>query len=58
MLNLETKVPEERWREVKGLAPAAYKGGRPMAAQLIKEDFAARYERELPSAVAPIPGKL
>jgi len=52
MRNLETKVPAERWREVKGLAAAAYQAASPMTAQLIKEDFVRRYERELPSAVA------
>ncbi|MGH8773211.1 MAG: transposase, partial [Burkholderiales bacterium] len=50
--NLEAKVPEERWREVKAMAAAAYQAQSPMVARLIKEEFVKRYERELPSAVA------
>jgi putative transposase len=50
--NLEAKVPEERWREVKALALAAYQAASPMIARLIKEEFVKRYERELPSATA------
>jgi putative transposase len=52
MRNLEAKVPEERWREVKGLAAVAYQAASPMTARLIQEDFVRRYERELPSATA------
>jgi putative transposase len=48
--NLEAKVPEERWREVKALALAAYQAASPMIARLLKEEFVKRYERELPSA--------
>src|SRR5258706_3471314 len=50
--NLESKVPQERWREVKAQALAAYQAGSPMTANLVKDEFVRRYERELPSAVA------
>ena len=50
--NLQSKVPEEVWRELKGAALAAYQAGSPKLAQIAKEDFVARYEREFPSATA------
>jgi len=50
--NLEAKVPAERWREVKAMALAAYQGASPMLAELAKEEFVKRFERELPSATA------
>jgi transposase-like protein len=45
-------VPAEVWREVKGAALAAYQAGSPKLAQIAKEEFVARYEREYPSATA------
>lgn len=48
--NLQSKVPEEVWRELKGAALAAYQAGSPQVAQMLKNDFAARYERDYPSA--------
>ena len=48
--NLQSKVPEEIWRELKGAALAAYQAGSPKLAQMAKEDFVARYERDYPSA--------
>jgi putative transposase len=50
--NLQSKVPEERWREVKGYAISAYQAGSPAMAQLAREEFVKRFERELPSATA------
>lgn len=50
--NLQSKVPEEVWRELKGAALAAYQGGSPKLAQMAKEDFVARYERDYPSATS------
>lgn len=50
--NLEAKVPAEAWREVKGAALAAYQAGSPNLAQIAKEEFVARYERQYPSATA------
>ena len=48
--NLESKVPQERWREVKATALAAYQAASPKLAEFAKEEFVARFERELPSA--------
>jgi transposase-like protein len=48
--NLEAKVPAEQWREVKGLARAAYQASSPALARLSRDEFVKRYERELPSA--------
>jgi transposase-like protein len=50
--NLESKVPAEVWRELKGAALAAYQAGSPKLAQIAKEEFVARHEREYPSATA------
>ena len=50
--NLQSKVPEELWRELKAVALAAYQAGSPKLAQMAKEDFVARYERDYPSATA------
>lgn len=50
--NLESKVPAERWREVKGYAVAAYQAASPAMARLAQEEFIRRFERELPSATA------
>jgi transposase-like protein len=50
--NLQSKVPEEVWRELKGAALAAYQAGSPKLAQMAKEDFVAKYERDYPSATA------
>jgi putative transposase len=50
--NLESKVPEERWRELKGYAIAAYQAGSPAMAKMAREEFVRRFERELPSATA------
>jgi transposase-like protein len=38
------------WRELKGTALAAYQAGSPKLAQMAKEDFVARFERDYPSA--------
>jgi transposase-like protein len=40
--NLQSKVPEEVWRELKGTALAAYQAGSPKLAQMAKEDFVAK----------------
>jgi transposase-like protein len=50
--NLEAKVPAEAWRELKGAALAAYQAGSPKLAQIAKEEFVARHERDYPSATA------
>lgn len=48
--NLEAKVPAELWREVKGLAHAAYRASSPALARLTRDEFVKRFETELPSA--------
>jgi len=50
--NLGAKVPEERWREVKAHALAAYQALSPLAARAAAEALRRRYAREFPSAVA------
>ena len=50
--NLEAKVPEERWREIKAQALAAYQAASPATARLGKDELVRRFEREFPSAVA------
>jgi putative transposase len=50
--NLESKVPEEMWRELKGAACAAYQAGSPKLAAMAREDFVSSYEHEYPSATA------
>lgn len=50
--NLQSKVPEEVWRALKGAALAAYQAGSPELAEMAKEDFVTRYERDYPSATA------
>jgi len=49
--NLGAKVPEERWREVKAHALAAYHAISPLAARGAAQEFQRLYEREFPSAV-------
>jgi putative transposase len=48
--NLEAKVPEERWREVKAGALAAYHASSPKMAEIAAEEFRNTWQRELPSA--------
>lgn len=50
--NLGNKIPEERWREIKAHALAAYQAISPMVARGIAEEFCRNYEKEFPSAVA------
>ena len=47
--NLGAKVPEERWREVKAYALAAYQALSPLAARAAAEEFRRRYGREVKS---------
>ena len=39
MRNLQSKVPDEMWRELKGAALSAYQAGSPKLAAMAKEDF-------------------
>lgn len=50
--NLANKVPEERWREVKAQALAAYQAISPMAARNAAAEFKRLYEKEFHGAVA------
>lgn len=50
--NLEAKVPEERWRELKAQAVASYTAASPMLARLVRDEFVKRFEREFPTATA------
>ncbi len=50
MRNLQSKVPEEQWREFKAQALSAYQASSPVLARLAREEFVKRFERELPSA--------
>ena len=50
--NLRQEVPQDRWREVKAQAFAAYTADSPAVARLLRAEFVTRYERELPSATA------
>jgi transposase-like protein len=52
MRNLQSKVPEDLWPEFKARATACYQAVAPALAHLLRDDIAATYNRELPSAVA------
>lgn len=49
--NLQSKVPEEQWPEVRVRAKAAYEAPSVAMAEALRNDFVATYERDLPSAV-------
>lgn len=50
--NLQSKVPEERWREIIPAARTIYQASSPALARLAREEFVKTWSRELPSAVA------
>lgn len=52
MRNLQSKVPEDLWAEFKARAAACYQAASPALARLLRDDIAATYARDLPSAVA------
>ena len=52
MRNLQSKVPEDVWPEFKARATACYQAVAPALAHLLRDDIAATYNRDLPSAVA------
>jgi putative transposase len=45
-------VPEDVWPEFKARAPASYQAASPALARLLRDDIAANYAGDLPSAVA------
>jgi len=50
--NLQSKVPEDVWPELKARAVACYQAASPALARLLRDDIVATYGRDLPSAVA------
>jgi len=52
MRNLQSKVPEDVWPEFKARSTACYQAPSPALARLLRDDVAATYSRDLPSAVA------
>ena len=51
MRNLQAKVPEHLWPEVRARAKASYEAPSPAMAAALRDDFIVTYERDLPSAV-------
>ena len=51
MRNLQAKVPEHLWPEVRVRAKASYEAPSLAMAAALRDDFVTTYERELPSAV-------
>lgn len=49
--NLQSKVTEERWPEIRARVKACYEALSAEVAKVLREDFVARYQGELPSAV-------
>ena len=52
MRNLQSKVPEDVWPEFKARATACFQAASPALARLLRDDIAATWARDLPSAVA------
>ena len=52
MRNLQCKVPDDVWPEFKARGAACYQAASPALARLLRDDIAATYARDLPSAVA------
>jgi transposase-like protein len=51
MRNLQSKVPEHIWPEFRARAQACYRAASPALARLLRDDLAATYGADLPSAV-------
>ncbi len=52
MRNLQSKVPEDVWPELKARAAACYQAASPALARLLRDDIGSTYAKDLPSAVA------
>lgn len=52
MRNLQSKVPEDVWPEFHARARACYQAASPALARMLRDDLAATYGGDLPSAVA------
>lgn len=48
--NLQSKVPEEHWREFKAQALSVYQASSPALARLTRDEFVKRFDKELPTA--------
>jgi len=48
--NLQSKVPENRWSEVRASARACYEAPSLAVAEVLRDDFVRTFEREMPSA--------
>ena len=51
MRNLQAKVPQHLWPEVRARAKASYEAPSSAMAAALRDDFITTYERDLPSAV-------
>jgi putative transposase len=51
MRNLQSKVPEDIWPELKARAAACYQAASPALARLLRDDIATTYAWDLPSVV-------
>ena len=49
--NLRSKAPESLWAEIAARARGCYMAASPALAAVLREDFVAAYERELPAVV-------
>jgi hypothetical protein len=49
--NPQSEVPEDGWPEFKVRAVACYQAASPALARLLRDDIAATYAKDLPSAV-------
>jgi putative transposase len=52
MRNLQSKLPEDLWPEVKACATACYQAASPALARLLRDEIVSSYGAKLPSAVA------
>ena len=52
MRNLQSKVPDTVWPEFQARAQACYRAASPALARMLRDDIAATYGSDLPSAVA------
>lgn len=50
MRNLQNKVPEDQWPDFRAAARACYEAPSEQMAQVLRQDFIARYKRDFPSA--------
>jgi putative transposase len=51
MRNLRSKAPESQWPEIALRARGCYEAASPALAAVLRDDFVAAYERELPAVV-------